>query len=143
MEKKNEYEDMLFLPHPVSTVHPPMTRQNRAAQFAPFAALTGYSDAVRETARRTEARVELDENVKAVLDRKLQLLKESLGKGPEIVVTYFVPDLKKAGGAYVTAKGRIRKLDPYGRRIVLEDGTEIFMERITALESELFGALEE
>lgn len=121
------YEDMLDLPHHVSERHPQMSMSDRAAQFSPFAALTGYGDAVREKARLTERKPELSEEERAELDYKLQSVCASGGKGrkPQIRITYFVPDKKKAGGACQEFSGRIRKLDAYGQKIVLEDGTEI------------------
>lgn len=137
-EDKHRYDDIIDLPHHVSATRPRMSNLDRAAQFAPFAALVGYDAAVKETARLTDERTELDENSKSILNEKLQLVLEQGSAAPEIMFTYFVPDEKKAGGAYVTASGRIRKLDAYERVIVLEDGNRIPMDQILDLDSELF-----
>ncbi len=123
MMERLKYDDILYLPHPVSERHPRMPLSDRAAQFAPFAALTGYDAAIRETARETQERVELDEDEKELLDRQLRLLLEKLSASPWAVFTYFRPDEKKDGGSYVTAAGRVKKYDPQTRRIFLEDGT--------------------
>ena len=125
------YDDMIDLPHPTSAKHPRMSMADRAAQFSPFAALTGHGAAIRETARLTDQKIELTEDEKAVLDEKLCLL---LDTGGEAVFTYFLPDEKKNGGAYVTAAGRIKKLDLLERRIVLTGGAVIPVEDILEIE---------
>ena len=130
MNKDFPYNDILSLPHHVSENHPPMSREKRAAQFAPFAALTGFDAAVAETARLTEQRIELDEGGKALLDHQLR---ELLQSGAEAVITYFVPDEKKAGGAYVTARGSIRRYDELTHSLLLSNGTRIAIADITAL----------
>ena len=104
------YDDIIDLPHHVSTTHHRMSMLERAAQFQPFRALTGYEDAVRETARLTDDRVELTEDEKALLDGKLQRLADNLASHPLVTVTYFQPDKKKAGGEYVTTTGQLKKL---------------------------------
>ena len=116
------YDDIIHLPHPTSARHPRMPMIDRAAQFTPFQALTGYGDAIQETARLTGKKVELTGDEKAVLDEKLRLLVDT---GDEAVFTYFQPDGKKSGGSYVTALGAIKKLDPLDGRLVLADGTAI------------------
>lgn len=126
----SRYDDILNLPHPVSKRHPQMKATDRAAQFSPFAALTGYEAAVKETARSTTEKVELDENAKEALDRKLTFLKEHLSDRPEVSVTYFVPDEKKAGGRYTTAEGVLKKINEHERCLVLEGGEEIQIEAI-------------
>lgn len=113
----SKYEDIIHLPHPVSETHPRMSMADRAAQFSPFAALTGYDAAVRETARLTDSRMELDESAKGILDRKMQ----ELQRGQPVTVTYFKPDRHKAGGAYLTVTAPFLRLDPIERRLVLED----------------------
>lgn len=138
MDGRRDYEDIIHLPHHVSAVHPPMPMEVRAAQFSPFAALTGYGDAIRETGRLTEERVELEEDEAGDLDRKLRVLQERIGDRPEITVAFFQPDARKSGGAYLTATGRIRKIDMFERRLVLEDGTRIPLEAVTGLEGGLF-----
>ena len=112
-EKKSKYEDIIDLPHHVSYRHPRMSRIDRAAQFAPFSALTGYGAAVEETARLTEGLTELDETARALLNEKLRMLADSLGDEPQISITYFRPDERKAGGAYVTVSGIVKTLDEY------------------------------
>ena len=115
---KGKYDDIIHLPHHVSSVHPRMPMLDRAAQFSPFAALTGYESAIQETARVTDRRMELDEDAKANLDQKLRLLEMS-PEQPPVALTYFQPDGKKSGGAYITITGVIKKMDEYARVIVL------------------------
>lgn len=124
-DKENSYEDIIHLPHHVSTVHPHMPVSDRAAQFAPFAALTGYGDVIKETARQTDAKPELSEDEKEILDYKIQLACGLSGEKPGVVITYFVPDEKKSGGAYHTAGGRIRRINSDAGQLVLEDGMQI------------------
>ena len=129
----HRYDDILGLPHHVSEVHPRMTRHDRAAQFAPFAALTGLDAAMGETARRTEQRIVLDENALEELDLRLR----ELERRPEetgVSVTYFRPDEKKAGGAYLTAEGTIRRIDGVRRLLILSEGTKIPLEDVIALD---------
>lgn len=117
------YADILSLPHHVSQTRPPMPRSERAAQFAPFAALTGYGDAVQESARLTSQRIDLDEDAREELNQTLQLLSAQLrgqGFSQQIRVTFFIPDIKKAGGSYVSEDGTIRKLPSDVRAVVLE-----------------------
>ena len=132
----NPYEDMLELSHPVSKTHPQMTRRDRAAQFAPFAALTGYEEAVKEAARLTEEKMILDEDSKEQLDWKLRRLQEKVKEKPTITVTYFLKDEKKKGGKYVTVTGVLKKIDSYTHQFVLENGEEIPVEDIVSLEFE-------
>lgn len=115
-----------------------MSRTSRAAQFAPFAALTGYEAAILETARLTDVRIELDESRKVLLDEELQILSVHLYDRPEVTVTFFEPDEKKDGGAYRVAAGRLRKVDEYARKILLGDGTVISIDQIFEIESSLF-----
>lgn len=126
----HRYDDMLELPHHVSQVHPQMEPLKRAAQFAPFSALTGYEDAITEAQRLTECRVELDEDSRELLDEKIRMVMEQEKTMPEVSVTYFVPDEKKEGGAYATVSGRIRKIDSYERRIFMSDGTVISIDEV-------------
>ena len=132
------YDDIIGLPHHVSNKHPHMKRLDRAAQFSPFAALTGYGAAIEETARRTSERLELDEYEKAVLNGRLQTIAERLNERPEAAITYFRPDEKKDGGAYVTAAGPVKKLNAYERIVVMADGTRIPIEDIIDIQGELF-----
>lgn len=115
------YDDLIDLPHPTSERHPRMSMANRAAQFSPFAALSGYDDAVKETARLTNSKAELAEEEKSILDAKLQLLTP----GESVAITYFQPDAKKQGGTYVTASGEVKRIDGAAREIVLMDGRRI------------------
>lgn len=135
-----KYDDMIHLPHHVSSVHPRMPMLDRAAQFSPFAALTGYESAIQETARVTDRRIELDEDTKAELDQKLRLLEMS-PEQPPVAVTYFQPDEKKAGGAYLTVTGRFKRVDEYSHAILLTDGRSINIVDVLGLESEAFQAL--
>ncbi len=137
-----KYDDLLYLPHPVSTRHPRMSMEERAAQFAPFAALTGYEAVIQESARLTQERMEPNEEGKAELDQKLKLLLDSLPQHPELTVTYFVPDTRKAGGAYQTVTGNLQKIDLYHRMLVLGEDRRIPIEEILRLEGEVFQGLE-
>lgn len=135
-EEMQRYEDIIHLPHHVSSSHPPMPVRDRAAQFAPFAALTGYEAAIRETARLTEEKIELDESILAALDGKLQMVKEQMAFEPVITVTYFKPDRKKQGGAYVTIKEGVKKIDDHARVLIMEDGEKIPFDDIVGIEKE-------
>ena len=140
-ESNHQYDDIIDLPHHVSATRPRMSMIDRAAQFSPFAALTGYDAAIKETGRLTDQRIELTEDSRAVLDRKQQLLVDNLADHPEVSVTYFVPDKRKTGGAYVTVTGRVKKVDDYQRLLLLTDGTKIPLDEILDMESELFRSL--
>ncbi|MEG2989294.1 MAG: hypothetical protein RR807_07820 [Oscillospiraceae bacterium] len=131
---RTPYDDMLHLPHHVSEKHPSMPSRDRAAQFSPFAALTGYDAAVKETARLTDRRVELDEGEKEAIDQRLTLVQERLPQPTEVTITYFVPDKKKAGGAYVSVSGTVKKIDDYERAVVLSDGTNIPIDDILQID---------
>ena len=133
-----KYDDIIDLPHHVSETHPPMSRADRAAQFSPFAALTGYDAAVRETARVTERRIELDEGVKAELNARLNCILEHLSEHPQVSLTYFVPEEKKSGGAYRTGTGAVRKLDSVAKTLTLADGTVVPMEEMVHVEGNPF-----
>ena len=137
---KHPYEDLLTVPYPFPLQQPRMSAESRAAQFAPFSALTGLGAAVQETARLTQPQAELEEDRKALLNRQLQLLLLA-PEPPEVTVTYFTPDEKKTGGAYLCVTGRFRKIDPYGQLLLLSDGTRIPIEEIYALDSEVFPVL--
>lgn len=139
---KGAYDDIIHLPHHVSSRRPQMPMSDRAAQFSPFAALTGYDDAIRETGRLTEQKILLDEEALARLDEKFRILQDHLKEYPEIRVTYFKPDERKDGGAYLTVSGAIRKLRNFEREILLYDGTRIPMDDILEMESFLFSVLE-
>lgn len=127
------YEDILYLPRPVSAKRQRMTMEDRAAQFSPFAALTGHDAAIRETARLTDARIELAEDELALLNDKLVLLAWHQERQPEVTVTYFVQDERKQGGAYVTARARVRRVDPRNRALLLEGERTVWFECIYEL----------
>ena len=133
----SEYDDIIHLPHHVSKTHLQISMEDRAAQFSPFAALTGYDAAIAETARLTDQRVELDEYERQTLNEKLQFISEHLKDHPKVSITYFLPDAWKAGGEYVTVTGNIKKLDDYEHRIVLMDGSRILMEDVTMIDMDL------
>lgn len=137
-----KYDDIIHLPHHVSSKHLPMPMQDRAAQFSPFWALTGYEASIAESARKTEEKPELSENRKKELDERLQLLKEALLTEPEIAVTYFVPDSKKRGGAYVQVTGIVKKLDDFEHALIMKDGTTIPIHDILEMESSVFEAVD-
>ena len=134
----HKYDDIIHLPHHVSKRHPQMPPLNRAAQFSPFAALTGHDAAIKETSRLTDPFAEISEDRKEHLDRQLQFIRENLEKRPEIEFTYFEPDIKKDGGAYVTISGKVKKIDDYSRRILLADGTALLIEHIYSISGEIF-----
>ena len=125
------YDDIINLPHPSSAKHPRMPMSDRAAQFSPFAALTGHGAAIEETARLTDRRIELTEEEKTVLDENLRLLLETGGEG---MITYFLPDERKDGGAYVAKLGTIKKIDPLEGRVILTDRTAIPIKDILEIE---------
>lgn len=137
----DSYEDIIHLPHHVSKKHPRMSAIDRAAQFSPFAALTGYDDAVEETARLTEERIELDDYQKDVLGHRLQMLADRLGEHPDIAITYFQPDERKTGGAYVTSVGMVKKVDEFSRVVVMTDGTRIPFDEIIRIEGQMFESI--
>lgn len=132
------YDDIIHLPHHVSGTHPHMAILDRAAQFSPFAALTGYDAAVRETARLTDERVELDEYMKDVLSHKLKIIADRIKEHPEIEITYFQPDDKKEGGAYVTAIGVAKKIDEYERTVLMTEGIVIPIDEIISIDGRIF-----
>ena len=132
------YEDIINLPHPVSKNHPQMPLEDRAAQFAPFAALTGHDAAIKETARVTDERPELSEEAIAQLNDKLNQIRDTIGTEQRFSITYFVPDGKKSGGAYVTCTGPVKKIDEYAHAIVMMDPRVIPMEHVSNIECDDF-----
>ena len=139
---KNPYEDIIHLPHPTSKKHPRMSTHDRAAQFAPFAALTGYDSSIAEAARLTDRRIELDEHSQEELNEKLNLIQEHLLDQPEITVTYFQHERKKSGGAYVTYTGVVKKVDAVEQMLVFRNAKKIPIEDILDITSEMFGSVE-
>ena len=132
------YDDIIELPHPTSTKHSRMPISDRASIFSPFAALTGHGDAIQETARLTETRIELDEDTKAVLDLKQQILADKIDEWPEVSVVWFRPDEKKDGGQYITTTGYLKKIDNIERVLRLADGTTIPLDNVLELRSDCF-----
>lgn len=143
MNDAHKYDDIIHLPHHVSARHPQMSLMDRAAQFSPFAALTGYDSAIKETERLTEEWGELDESRKAMLDERLQIIRENFAGKPEIIFTYFQPDEKKSGGAYLTVTGKVKKINEYEHQIIMEDGTVLPIENLFSIEGELFRGLDD
>lgn len=137
-EKKHPYADLMDIPRPTRHIHPSMPRGDRAAQFAPFAALTGHYAAILETARVTQDRIQLTEDEKIQLDYKQQLLQALVDQHPAVTVTYFSPDAKKDGGEYRMVSGHLRGINLRRRVFCLMDGTEIVLDDIVALSSPLF-----
>ena len=142
MHIKSKYDEIMGLPHHVSRTRPQMPMSDRAAQFAPFAALTGYDSAIKETGRLTDEKIELDEEALTTLDMKYQFLMDALDDEPEVTITYFQPDERKAGGKYVSATGTVKKVDDFERRITMRDGAKIPMDRVLSIDGELFSSLE-
>lgn len=143
MNKDNEkYLDIINLPHHISKRHKPMSRQDRAAQFSPFAALTGFEKVTKEEARFTEAKHQLDENALALLNEKLFILKNCINEKPEITVTYFKPDDKKAGGEYIKIKTIIKKIDSFNKALLTEDKLVIPFNSIESLEGDIFNEID-
>jgi hypothetical protein len=133
-----EYDDIIHLPHHVSASRPHMTAIDRAAQFSPFAALTGYGAAIKETARLTDERIEPDEYIKCALNERLQILIDRMREHPEITITYFQPDAKKNGGVYVAAGGTAKKIDEFERVVVMSNGTVIPIDEIISIDGQIF-----
>ncbi|MDF3003205.1 MAG: hypothetical protein K0Q48_3324 [Bacillota bacterium] len=132
------YDDIIHLPYHVSATRSPMAAIDRAAQFSPFAALTGYDAAIKETARQTNKRIELDDHMKIALNERLQIITDRIQEYPEIAITYFQPDEKKNGGTYVTAIGTTQRIDKYDRVIFMTDGTAIPIDEIINIEGQIF-----
>ena len=124
------YDDIINLPHHVSKRHPQMSMWNRAAQFAPFAALTGYDAAIRESGRLTDDWIDLGESGNDELNRKMELLLSKLSKQPHVTIEYFVPDEHKEGGSYQSYTGNVKRIDEYEQTMVFTDGKKIQLKMI-------------
>jgi len=122
---KDNYEDIINLPHHTSSKHPRMNKESRAAQFAPFAALTGHSDAIKETERLTETKIELTEEEKLKLNEKLQIINENINNHPKVTITYFEHDKKKEGGKYLTHTGYVKQIAQIEQTIIFIDKTKV------------------
>ena len=138
----DQYDDIINLPHHVSSTRPQMSMIDRAAQFSPFAALTGYDAAIKETGRLTDERIEMDEESFKVLNIKFQILHDHMDEEPEVTFVYFKPDERKAGGAYLRQTGVVKKIQEFERQIVLVSGAVIPMDEVQDIEGEIFAALE-
>ncbi len=132
----HNYDDIIDLPHHVSPNRRRMSNLERGAQFSPFAALTGYEAAVEEAARSTDGKKELTEEMKALIDAKIQAISEHPDAEPQVTITYFKPDERKEGGAYIRVTGAVKELDRIGKTIVLTGNTRIPMEQIREIEAE-------
>jgi hypothetical protein len=139
---KHQYDDIINLQHHVSCNRVHMSIIDRAAQFSPFAALTGFEGAIKETARLTDRRIELDEAAKTILDEKLRIVQEQLSRQQEIELVFFRPDEMKAGGAYISRRGTVKKIEGYERVVLMQDGTRIPIEEIIDITGEMFQAEE-
>lgn len=141
MTDKFPYEDIVDLPPHISKKHPQPSMMDRAARFAPFAAIAGYEEMVLEEARVTEERIDLDEGTLSLLNEKLNMIQEFLDEEPEVTITYFEPDKKKSGGAYVNITGIVKRIDEYEHFVIMTDGKKIRIEDIYAIGSDLFYSL--
>ena len=130
----DNYSDIINLSRPVSK-RPRMSLEQRSAQFAPFAALTGYKGQVKETARLTNKKIEINEELKEILNKKIQLIQKKIKEQPQIEITYFIPDSKKDGGKYETVTNSVKKIDTYKGEIILIDGTTIAIDEIIDINS--------
>ena len=142
MRMNNKYDEIANLPHHVSETRPQMPMSDRAAQFAPFAALTGYDSAIRETGRLTDERIELDEEALTALNLRYRLLMDALGKEPKVEITFFKPDERKSGGEYVTVIGAVKNIDDCERLITMQGGMKIPMNDVLSIDGEMFSMLE-
>lgn len=137
-EDEHKYDDIINMPHHVSMTRSHMSALDRAAQFSPFAALTGHDAAIKETARLTNERIDLDESSRELLDEKLLILQEHLEEQPKVSITYFKQDEKKSGGEYQSVTNKIIKLNEYENTILLEDGTIIPIKDVYFMECNIF-----
>ena len=135
------YDDIIHLPHFVSKNRHHMSNNDRAAQFAPFAALTGYSETIAEATRLTECFIELSDEEKEELDQKIKILENHLQEQPEVTIVYFVEDMKKSGGAYLSTTARIRRVDLVEGQLIATDKRHFAISEIRRLDSPLFKGL--
>lgn len=138
----NEYKDIINLPHHQSKTRKRMSMVDRAAQFSPFAALTGHDAAIKEQARLTDRKIELDEGRKSIINEKLQMIADYLKTEPVVTITYFEPDEKKAGGTYQTITGTVKRIDEFNKEVRFTDGSVVLIEQIFDIEGELFEGME-
>lgn len=142
-ENDHCYDDIINLPHHVSDSRPQMSRASRAAQFSPFAALTGYDAAVSETARLTDEKLEPDEDTKAKINLCLQIIIDHIDEHPTVSIIYFKPDERKSGGAYITQSCAVRRIDEYERVVIALDGSKIPIDDIYGIEGDLVRMIDE
>lgn len=140
--QENNYDDIINLPHHQSKVRPQMSLYNRAAQFSPFSALTGYEDAIEETARLTEKKHTLSDEETDMLNRKMALLKDKISEKPTISIRCFIPDDIKDGGSYSTISGELRAIDNVNRLVIIQDGTTIPFDDIEDISGDVFNSIE-
>ena len=133
----HDYSDIINLPRPEPRFHQRMPIGDRAAQFAPFAALTGFSGVIEETGRVTEEKIHLDDREKERISRKLQRLQDEIKQQPDVTVTFFVPDAKKSGGSYQKFRGKLKKIDSYEKRVIFVNGMKINFDDILKIEREI------
>ncbi len=138
----SKYDDIINLERPISKKHIPMSVENRAAQFAPFSALTGYNEAVRETARITDNKKVLSEGIKEIINAKLNYIKNNIKGMDEVAITYFLKDKKKSGGKYVRVTGFVKKIDTNNMLVYMQNGVVISFDDISNIDSEIFNCLE-
>ena len=141
ISESHQYDDIINLPRHVSTTRAHMSLHDRAAQFLPFAALTGFEDAIQETGRLTQEKISLSESSIEDLNERLHILSEEAASHPKITITYFVKDEKKAGGAYDTAEGYVKRIDEYKRAIIMTDGSAIPIEDVIEIDGEIFSGM--
>lgn len=141
-ENDHRYDSIKKMPHYQSVTRPHMSLYDRAAQFSPFTALTGYDDAVKETARLTDTKAELDEYEKAAINERLNRIQDTFDVQPEVSITYFLPDKKKSGGAYITVTGCVKKVDEFEHVVVMRNGTKVHIDDIAEIDGEIFEMLE-
>lgn len=135
MKETHKYDDIIHLPHHVSSTRPRMSAVDRAAQFSPFAALTGYDAAVKESERLTDEKRELTDDEKSAINEKLQIIAENIEGVPTVTLTYFVPDKRKSGGEYVSKTGELREIDSYARTLVFTDKTVVKIDALKGISS--------
>lgn len=141
-ESRKKYADIIDLPHHQSDTRPKMSNYDRAAQFSPFAALTGHAESIKETARLTDEYSEPSEEMKAIMNEKILFLMEQLENQPEITITFFKPDEKKQGGAYITITGVVKKIKTYERQIQMTTGDLIPIDMIFGIDGKIFSRID-
>lgn len=138
MNNMKKYENIIDLPHHTSDKRPRMSRENRAVQFSPFAALTGYNAEINETARLTDEKLELSEDRINDINTKLQIIMDNIDEYPEVTVEYFVPDERKSGGSYIKIIGNIRRIDEHERILIMKDNHTVPIDDIYSIDGKIF-----